>query len=486
MKQSERRMLSLFFVFIFTLTLTTFGLSLATEAATFYVDNSVSSNGVGTKAAPWKNASNIVWSSITAGDTILLSGGISSQKYSEPLKIGKSGSLNANITIKRPTPGEWENHSGVVYIRPTSGDAIEISTNRYITIDGLDFSSADASSRGNGIVITGSNVVIRNCTSQNNKGFAVAGGNNSSYVTVQNNILGPNSLTSGDDPIQIGPVNNWTIESNHIYGGWSTAGQHFDGIQLNEPCNNIKIRYNLFNEQNTGAISVFTAWNHTNIEIYGNVFNYSQDHGQGENGIAIYWGGGYNDGYATGKIYNNTFINWDNRGGAGIWLNSPHVSSFVDIKNNVFWNSHLYKTGGADSTITLDYNSYYAPETNRIIEWGSGAFFSSIPSFNNAVGKEQHGKDTNPNLARVTTIPSNNLDPMLTSASLACIGQATPITGYNTRLSISSVLNSWTSSVSIVEFSPNDSLDIGAYAFSAAGGGNIVPSPPKGLKALGQ
>ncbi|MFA6076841.1 MAG: LamG-like jellyroll fold domain-containing protein [Candidatus Paceibacterota bacterium] len=124
------------------------GLGMATpppqpSGGVWYVDNAVASSGNGGSwGTAWKNLSNINWTSVKAGDTIFISGGLSSKTYNEPLILtSKNGSVGQPITIRpgsaSPSPG---GHGGQVVITNTSsgnssGYGILIYRS-YIVVDG--------------------------------------------------------------------------------------------------------------------------------------------------------------------------------------------------------------------------------------------------------------------------------------------------------------------------------------------------------------
>lgn len=125
----------------------------AYSGTTYYV----SKNGSNTTGLSWSGAwnelSQIAWSRIHPGDTILLDGGASSMTYTTTLTIGESGTQGHPITIARSAePG----HNGTITLfggntiplpycgqkswtppSGTVGDAIDMSGQSWITIDGL-------------------------------------------------------------------------------------------------------------------------------------------------------------------------------------------------------------------------------------------------------------------------------------------------------------------------------------------------------------
>ncbi|MGZ3805570.1 MAG: hypothetical protein ACXVB4_15240, partial [Pseudobdellovibrionaceae bacterium] len=71
------------------------------RGANWYVDNAVVTSGNGQSwASAFKNFSNITWSSINPGDTIYISGGVTSQTYTSPLDLGASGTAANRIIIR--------------------------------------------------------------------------------------------------------------------------------------------------------------------------------------------------------------------------------------------------------------------------------------------------------------------------------------------------------------------------------------------------
>lgn len=69
---------------------------LPARGATFYIDGTVSTNGDGTsRATAWKEMSNVVWSSVSAGDTIKIAGAT----YQSELTFTKGGTAGNPITV---------------------------------------------------------------------------------------------------------------------------------------------------------------------------------------------------------------------------------------------------------------------------------------------------------------------------------------------------------------------------------------------------
>ncbi len=440
---------------------------------TYWVDGGVGASGSGTQSSPWKTFADISWSTVASNlpATIYISGGSTSQTYDQQLNIGASGTSQLNnITVKRPTELEWPGHSGIVRLRHSSDNPLVIAGRSYIIIDGFDISS----SNGNLAVFIRSNasyITIQNCDIHDYSSFGLAG-YQASHVTIRNNqIRDPDPLT-GDDPVQIGPVDNWTFEYNTIKARFPTgAGQHFDGVQLNEPCSDLTFRYNVFGNANNAMIYIETLWPMNNIQIYGNIFNIFPDPNMGSSDWlwAIVVDG--NIDAAELYIYNNTFINLNNNSaehGRAIMLDSGHPNNKAIIENNIFYNSSVEISsnwGGSDSNTVLEFNCYFEPGGGSVIRWADTEY-SGVP-FTPAGGsqKETGGIVSDPLLSNVSSVSSSNPDAHLTSLS-PCIGA-----GVNVGLSF--------------DFEGNPFLNPPSMGVYEAGGGAIPrPSSPSGLRVI--
>jgi hypothetical protein len=79
--------------------------------ANWYVDNTASGANNGTSwTDAWENPTNVVWASVNPGDTVFVSGGTTSQTYTDSLSIGKDGTPGNYITVKI---GQDAGHNGV-------------------------------------------------------------------------------------------------------------------------------------------------------------------------------------------------------------------------------------------------------------------------------------------------------------------------------------------------------------------------------------
>lgn len=117
------------------------------HAASWYVSSTVGSSGAGTSwGAAWKNSTDIVWSSISAGDTIYFDGGSSGLSYSAFNTITASGSAGNYITIARSTDS---GRDGIVTIAGPFG-----ISGSYVKFDGGAYKLVSGTTYRCGIVFT--------------------------------------------------------------------------------------------------------------------------------------------------------------------------------------------------------------------------------------------------------------------------------------------------------------------------------------------
>ena len=108
------------------------------------IDNDGGTENGTTWATAWGKLTDIVWGSISAGDTIWISDG----EYNQRLSIGASGSDGSPISIKPggAHPTLSSGHTGTVYIDGTGGGSYEglsVSSKDYVTINGQVGASSD-------------------------------------------------------------------------------------------------------------------------------------------------------------------------------------------------------------------------------------------------------------------------------------------------------------------------------------------------------
>ena len=123
-----------FCLFLILLTVSASGL----WATDWYVDKSASGANNGSSwANAWQSFADIVWASIGAGDTLYISGGVSSKTYNTRLRIDASGASGNPVTVR---PGQTSGHSGKVIIdlngASAQGSAILVSGQSHVSISG--------------------------------------------------------------------------------------------------------------------------------------------------------------------------------------------------------------------------------------------------------------------------------------------------------------------------------------------------------------
>lgn len=121
-------------------------------AASWYVDNLASGSNAGTSwANAWQTFGAINWGSISAGDTLYLSGGSTSKIYYGTLTVGANGTSGNPITISR---GVDTGHEGQVIweMANTNGNAIRVEKN-FVNITGVSGDAVAGSTNNYGIKI---------------------------------------------------------------------------------------------------------------------------------------------------------------------------------------------------------------------------------------------------------------------------------------------------------------------------------------------
>ena len=201
----------------------------------WFVDNAATGTNAGTSwANAWESFSAIVWASVSAGDTIYISGGSVSKTYTAALTIGKSGGTGTPITITR---GIDSGHTGTPIIdgQQTRSIGVTINNRTNVVVKNLDVRNHTTSGidcGGGG----GTNVVIENCTVLCGNTTGAPRGidfRGCSGFTIRGNTITTPASTSGQtDCMVINEVDNFLIEFNTCTQDNTNDAQHSDAFQF--------------------------------------------------------------------------------------------------------------------------------------------------------------------------------------------------------------------------------------------------------------
>jgi hypothetical protein len=496
------------------------------HAANWYVDPLAMGSNNGTSwPNAWTSFSSIVWGSsgVKAGDTLYLSGGGSSQTYTNTLTIGASGTSGSPITIMLDANNPAHNGMVVFDFSSTSPKCTAsgiVLQKSYVTING----------NVNGVahmMITNmyNSSAIQGCYSINNYGTATTGVklyyintvwcNNgfaltystqfeiahcnfthilgdSCIMTIQSsgtfdaNLIYSNLFSAnwGPDKIQCG--SGTSMFGNTFIGTYVSdpvvSGQHPDAIQC--AGNYLKIYNNDFIDCLDSDID-FDCWAITSphdIWIYNNVFK--DDTNRIPSSLDAYpdyirvyksTSGGVVS-LTNWKILNNTFVdnpNWDAVSFGHYFTWGSPTGSGNEIKNNLFYNCGssssfraLYiaaSSGYISSTWALDGNIYYYPSV-------AGAYVAVNGSVQTAsswvAANEPHGKTNAVAFVDYTPFAAGN-DYHLASTDTAARNSGVNLSVYFT-----------TDKDGVARPSGGLAWDIGAYQFVIASANLTPPWPP--------
>ena len=424
--------------------------------ASYYVDNAANGTNNGTSwVNAWKSFKNINWSSISAGDTIYISGGSSSKLYYETLNIGSSTGTNISpITI---TKGKEKEHNGNVII------------------DGNDL-------RSNGIISTSSGrnyFTISNLTVRNHRSNEIRIEN--SIGTIIKNIIIPDSECKG---VRFRYNTNCTISGIHYDSVDSGASSTTDGIFIQDSKNTtIEDNYiEITNEDGVSHDDCFqqgsgTSWAGGGT-FRGNYCN--QNNRDTVNSQGFFWEDAkgtwniYNNivvGHEYVKnlinfknarsgtvlnIYNNTIIGGSKQNGNIVRIQAADAV-ILNMKNNIVYStSSNYSVVNLSGSMTenIDYNIWYCPNYTNCHDGFSWLSWQSK-------GYDRHGYNTNPRLNKEykiddTSAPGHNRGTTIDFFSYDKDGVRRP---------------------------QGSGWDIGAYEFGE-GAGNNQPLPPRNLRQV--
>lgn len=169
------------------LVLSSFCCAVVASAASWYVDNAATGSNAGTSwANAWTAWSNVVWASVSPGDTVYISGGTTSKVYRE-VTLDETGVNYVNVWCNkagtagntiRITPGTDSGHNGKVVI-----DAQHDVRIRYGVRAGHNYTWFDGGPNTNFVIINGTN--LQGYATWNPKEGAIAfyGGGTSNWVS---------------------------------------------------------------------------------------------------------------------------------------------------------------------------------------------------------------------------------------------------------------------------------------------------------------
>jgi hypothetical protein len=387
----------------------------------WYVDNSVGTSGTGTSwATAWKNFSNIVWASLSPGDTLYLSGGSTSQTYTETLTVGKGGSAGNPITI---TKGLEAGHNGTVTIdgQLTRFYGVLLDSFDYVTISNLDVRNHAHGDKGQIHVVRCNGVVV----DQNILFVTDHGG---VYVRLcSNTTVSRNMITTTTNAGAIDPV---TTQCDGIYSQENLGGNVYENNTIvisdedtvsHDDClqsfldTDITFRGNWCEHTDSKTVNSQGIWitdfNGTAL-VYNNVVkmpNAQTTH------LAL-----WNQDSGTGHLeaYNNTLIG--NGSFAMVWL---HTAPASILKNNLAWSTDVSTyaimrvTGTMPATANIQNNLWYAP-TGATPFWAETANIHYTFAGWQGLGYDTAGLHTNPLLNANYTLqsgsPARNIGSVLT------------------------------------------------------------------------
>ena len=340
---------------------------------TWYVDNSLGSNGNGTSwATAWNSFANIVWGSVAAGDTVLISGGAFGQTYNEALTIGASGSAGRPIVIRGATDN---GRSGTVTIDRANAawPCVDTNSKNNLTIECLTLQNTNdnccyihGSTSG---TITAQNLTIHTGTGAaagNARGADIR--SNSGTVLFQNNTIDtPANFNSQTDGIYVtgNSGGGVFIQNNAITVNNVNPNQHNDCIQIVQD-GACTVRSNYLSHPTGGlnnhGLLVQDPVTGGTCDIYNNIIVMGQSLGN-QPEVAVFLET-LTTGYTgTVNVINNTIY-----GGVNcIQFYEPTYHATWVVKNNILYATPItqaaYLINGATG-LTIDNNLVYGQSGN--------------------------------------------------------------------------------------------------------------------------
>ena len=487
-------------------------------ATSWYVDNTASGGAKnGTSwANAWTSFASVAWSSIQPGDTLYISGGSTSQTYTESWTISRSGSAAQPIVI---SAGQDAGHNGLVtFDYNADGDsstrtAITINQD-YITLTG-NVSGANhiqivnlrnTSDRRSSVGIAGTSntgvivdhvtflndnnpirfdyangVTVRNCSFVQLRGDAGIAMNASAGTWDNNQIYGNyiepmvDAGVGGPDGIQgasgISIYNNTVKE---VTTSTYTSTQHPDMMQITGDY--IKVYNNDFINVGDSVFDhdCYADSNPHDIWIYNNTFRIVTTIDIYPEYFRLYASSGSVSSLTNIKLFNNTFIDNNYSYGRVIRFDSFNgnpTASGIELKNNIWYNAGnnapgpaLWiddSTGFTSSSFSLDYNIYYQSSGSTYIQF-RGASYTAASWI---ASHEPHSKTAQPLFVSYAPSGTGN-DLHLQSSDSAAKDAGVSLSSY------------FTTDHDGVIRPQGPGWDIGAFEASVSSSGPLPPTSP--------
>ena len=329
--------------------------ALAQSGSTFYVSKSGSNSNSGSYTAPWLTIQHAA-STVTAGAT----GYVETGTYNESVNFPNSGTSSNPITFAN-YPGETATIDGTGLTVSGTQGLINIVNGSYITINGFqiqNYTTSKAAATPAGIWITGSGTGVKilnnqvhnitTTTEKNGNAFGIAVYGTSSTPITQITISGNTvyDLKTGEsETMNVDGNVTYFLISNNVVHDNDNIGIDAIGFEGVGPTGSDQARY--------GEVVGNTVYNISGINNAGEGDSYDAD-------------GLYCDGCEYVVFERNTVYSCDIAMEAAS-EHSGHDSSYVTIRNNLFYNSNAVgvtfggyanKVGGSDHVVVVNNTLY--------------------------------------------------------------------------------------------------------------------------------
>ncbi len=229
-----------------------------------------------------------------------------------------------------------------------------------------------------------------------------------------------------------------------------------DGIYLDGSASNIVERNTVYLvDLGIEVTGEGAAQNTTNNIVRDNLFFYNT-----AVGISI-GGQGTSGGSSNSTIINNT--TWDNgnnaNGAIGEFATGTDLTGTNIVENNVFYASSVTGTlvdAVTTSTVTLNYNLYYAPSSSENWIWGSKTY-TAFSTYQSGAKQDANSQYADPMFVNINATPPTTLPNLNVQAG-------SPALAKGTILSPISIVGSFDVTGNTPRILiPNDTIDVGAY-----------------------